>query len=102
MQRQHNLKHDMNTMRCSLVGQRTTTKHILHHMILFFFVAIRAGHVGWRATYGLIFRRYELATLVGVLEEFDGRQPLDEQRFYWLDIVTVDQNFDGAPPPFQW
>ena len=52
--------------------------------------------------YFFLFRRYELATLVGVLEEFDARQPAGEERFYWLDIVTVNQNFDGAPPPFQW
>ena len=50
----------------------------------------------------IVCRRYEFATLVGVLDEFDARQPAAEQRFYWLDIVTVDQNFDGAPPPFEW
>ena len=53
-------------------------------------------------TFVIVCRRYEFATLVGVLDEFDARQPAAEQRFYWLDIVTVDQNFDGAPPPFEW
>ena len=64
----------------------------------------RVGSASRRVSYSLffLFRRYELATLVGVLEEFDARQPAGEERFYWLDIVTVDQNFDGAPPPFQW
>ena len=62
---------------------------------------LRVVQAGRRASL-LCIRRYELGTLVGVLDEFDARQPAGEERFYWLDIVTVDQNFDGAPPPFQW
>ena len=56
---------------------------------------------GWGPSF-LYIRRYELAALVGVLEEFDARQPAGEERFYWLDIVTVDQNLDGELLPFQW